>query len=168
MRYPCCLRIPRINFWMPEPISMKLGMCIMTSEPISIAFFIYLFHQSVCLYMYRTHCWQAGSVECIPPFVARQRVGKRARVFVVASFLGKISVNKFRLQRKTVGRVGFCAVRVVSKKSRRLVLHRTSCFTIDSEHVTLVGCYIEALHHSHVYNWFLYNTSCLRFYNFHT
>jgi hypothetical protein len=35
-----CLYIPPINFWMPEPIFMKLGMYIMTPEPISTAYFI--------------------------------------------------------------------------------------------------------------------------------
>jgi hypothetical protein len=47
---------------MPEPIYMKLGMYIMTSEPISTAYFINPSHQSVCLYVYL-------------PIVARQRLG---------------------------------------------------------------------------------------------
>jgi hypothetical protein len=37
---------------MPEPIFMKLGMYIMTPEPISMAYFINPSHQSVCLYVY--------------------------------------------------------------------------------------------------------------------
>jgi hypothetical protein len=41
-----------MNFWMPEPIFMKLGMCIMAPEPISTVYFINPFHQSVCLYLY--------------------------------------------------------------------------------------------------------------------
>jgi hypothetical protein len=45
---------------MPEPIFMKLGMNVMAPEPISTAYFISPYHQSVCLYLY----------------VARQRVGK--------------------------------------------------------------------------------------------
>jgi hypothetical protein len=36
MRSSWCLCIPRINFWMPEPLFMKLGMYIMAAEPISI------------------------------------------------------------------------------------------------------------------------------------
>jgi hypothetical protein len=39
---------------------MKLGMCIMAPEPISTAYFINAYRQSVCLYVY----------------VARQRLGK--------------------------------------------------------------------------------------------
>jgi hypothetical protein len=31
---------PSINFWMPEPIFMKLGMYNMTPEPISVAYFV--------------------------------------------------------------------------------------------------------------------------------
>jgi hypothetical protein len=42
--------------------------------------------------------------------------------------LGNGSVNTFSRQRRIVGGVVFCAVRVVSKESRRLVLTRTSFF----------------------------------------
>jgi hypothetical protein len=58
----------------PEPVSMRLGMYIMTPEPISAAF--HQSHQSVGLYMYPTYRCQAGSVKPIPPFVPRQPVGK--------------------------------------------------------------------------------------------
>jgi hypothetical protein len=34
---------------MAEPVFMKLGMYIMTPEPISASYFISPFHQSVCL-----------------------------------------------------------------------------------------------------------------------
>jgi hypothetical protein len=44
---------------MPEPIFLKLGMCIMAPEPISTAYFMNLSHQ----YMY-------------PVIVARQGLGK--------------------------------------------------------------------------------------------
>jgi hypothetical protein len=44
-----CLCIPRINFRMPEPIFMKLGMYIMTPEAISTPYFINPSHQSMCL-----------------------------------------------------------------------------------------------------------------------
>jgi hypothetical protein len=54
---------PPINFWMPEPIIMKLGMYITAPEPISKAYFINSSHQSVCLYVY-------------PSLVARQWIGK--------------------------------------------------------------------------------------------
>jgi hypothetical protein len=51
MRSPCslCLYIPPINFWMHELIFMKLGMYIMTPEPISTAHFINPSHQSMCI-----------------------------------------------------------------------------------------------------------------------
>jgi hypothetical protein len=54
---------PLFNFWMPEPIFMKLSMYIMTLEPISMTFFMHPFRQSVCLYVY-SH------------IVIRQRLGK--------------------------------------------------------------------------------------------
>jgi hypothetical protein len=38
MRSPCSLCILPINFWMPEPILMKLGMYITAHEPISTAY----------------------------------------------------------------------------------------------------------------------------------
>jgi hypothetical protein len=63
MRSPCCLCIPPIKLWMPEPIFMKFGMYIMAPEPISMAYFTNPSHQSVCLYVY-------------PPIIARQRLGK--------------------------------------------------------------------------------------------
>jgi hypothetical protein len=52
-----------VNFWMHEPIFLKLGMHIMAPEPISTASFRNL---SVCVCM------------CIPPIGARQRLGKHA------------------------------------------------------------------------------------------
>jgi hypothetical protein len=48
---------------MPEPVSMKLGVYIMATESISMAYFINLCHQSVCLHVY-------------PSIVARQQLGK--------------------------------------------------------------------------------------------
>jgi hypothetical protein len=48
---------------MAEPVSMKLGMHLMTPERISTAYFINPSHQSVCLYVY-------------PRIVARKRLGK--------------------------------------------------------------------------------------------
>jgi hypothetical protein len=41
-------------------------------------------------------------------------------------FLGNGSVNTFPWQQRNHGGVVFCAIRVVSKKNRRLVLRRTS------------------------------------------
>jgi hypothetical protein len=70
MRSPCCLCVyifPLTNFWMSEPVFMKLGMCITTPELISTAYFINPFHQSVWLYVY-------------PLIVATQRLSKNVTV----------------------------------------------------------------------------------------
>jgi hypothetical protein len=48
---------------MPESVFMKLDMCIMAPEPISVAYLINPSHQFVCLYLY-------------PPIVARQQLSK--------------------------------------------------------------------------------------------
>lgn len=66
MRPPRCLGVclsPHINFRTPEPIFMKLGMYIMTPEPISSTYIIDLSHVPVCLQVY-------------PLNVANQRLGK--------------------------------------------------------------------------------------------
>jgi hypothetical protein len=42
---------PPFNFWMPESIFMKLGMHIMASEPIWMAYFVNPSHQSAFLYV---------------------------------------------------------------------------------------------------------------------
>jgi hypothetical protein len=44
-----------INFWIPEPIVMKLGIYIMVPEPVWTVYFIHASHQSVCLYVYVTN-----------------------------------------------------------------------------------------------------------------
>jgi hypothetical protein len=54
---------PSINFWMAEPIFMKIGVYVTAPEPNSSAYFISLSHQPVYLYVYL-------------PVVARQRLGK--------------------------------------------------------------------------------------------
>jgi hypothetical protein len=58
-----CLCIPPINFRMPEPMFIKLGIYILAPEPISTAYFINPSHHSVSLYVY-------------PLIFARQRLGK--------------------------------------------------------------------------------------------
>jgi hypothetical protein len=50
VRSPCCLCVC-INFWVPEPICMKLGMYPMAPEPISTACFITPYHEYMCLYV---------------------------------------------------------------------------------------------------------------------
>jgi hypothetical protein len=58
-----CLCTHPINFWMLEPVFMKLGMYILAPESISTAYLINPSHQSLCLFVYT-------------PIVARQRLGK--------------------------------------------------------------------------------------------
>jgi hypothetical protein len=130
---------------MPEPILIKLGMCIMAPEPSWTAYFINLLI-SLCVCM------------CIPPIAARQRFGRHVpmaintrnkgrfvgdvvfcTVRVVSqeslwvclciplSLLGNDSVNMFLRQRRIVEGVGFCAAHVVSNESRQLVLIRSYC-----------------------------------------
>jgi hypothetical protein len=54
----CVCVSPPINFQVPEPIFIKLGMYIMACEPISTVYFINPSHQTVCL--------------CVSPVIARQ------------------------------------------------------------------------------------------------
>jgi hypothetical protein len=54
---------------------------------------------------------------CASPYVAKQGLGKK-------SYRG----NEYTCNNRVVGRVDFYAIRVASKKIRRLVLPRTSCF----------------------------------------
>jgi hypothetical protein len=42
-----CTCIPPPNFWIPEPIFMKLGMCTMATEPISVAYILHKSNPSV-------------------------------------------------------------------------------------------------------------------------
>jgi hypothetical protein len=60
---------------MPEPIFMKLGMYIMATEHITMAL-SKIRTISLCVCM------------CIPPIVARQRLGKMYPSFVVSFFVG--------------------------------------------------------------------------------
>jgi hypothetical protein len=53
---------PPIKFWMPEPVSVELGIYIVAPDPISRAYFINASCQSVCL--------------CVSFIVARQRLSK--------------------------------------------------------------------------------------------
>jgi hypothetical protein len=53
---------PTISGRMPESIFIETGMCILTPEPISAAYFVKVSHQPVSL--------------CVPLTVARQRLGK--------------------------------------------------------------------------------------------
>jgi hypothetical protein len=88
---------------MLEPNFMKLGMYIMTSEPISVAYFTNSSHQSAC--------------NCIPPVVARQRLGKH----VPASM--NICNNK-----RITERVILYAIRVLSKESLWVCVASYRCY----------------------------------------
>jgi hypothetical protein len=105
MRSAFCLCILLVNFWIPGPIFVKLGMytSIVASEPISTAHFMNLSHQSLCLYVY-------------PPSIARQRLCNN----VIEA------TNTHAEVEGIVWRVVFYAVSIVSKGNGRLVLPRTS------------------------------------------
>jgi hypothetical protein len=76
-----CLHIPPLNnFWMTEPVFMKLGMYTMPPEVISTAYFINPSHQSVFLYVYSLSLLGNGSVN------------------IPLSFLGSGSVKTLQLQ----------------------------------------------------------------------
>jgi hypothetical protein len=96
------------------------------------------------------------SVKCILPFGARQRLGIHVlavmntrnnrritgrmclwdRLCILLSLLGNNSVKSFPRQWRIVGGVVFCAVLVVPKESRRLVLPRTSYNNISKAYVS--------------------------------
>jgi hypothetical protein len=80
---------------------MELGMYITETEPIATAYFRNPSHQSVCLYMYPSY---RCLVKCIPPFGARQKLGKHVTV-----------ATNTRNNRRNVGRVIFYAVRGLLK-----------------------------------------------------
>jgi hypothetical protein len=94
---------------MPESIFMKLGMYIMVPEPIWTAYFINPSHQSVCLYVY-------------PP-ITRQQLSKQV----------PMTMNT-RNNRRTVGHIVFCTVRVISKESLWVCLctHNFSIYTAEA------------------------------------
>jgi hypothetical protein len=77
---------------MPEPIFMEFGMYIMAPEPISTAYFVNPSRQFICMF--------------IPPFFARQRLGKHVP-----------AAKSTRNNRSDVWCVILCAVRILSKES---------------------------------------------------
>jgi hypothetical protein len=135
---------------MSEPILMKLGMYIMTPEPISTTYFINHSHQSVfvCVSLGK-HTPAATLCTCVSllPLLGNGSLNtlplERIHATIKNLWLVKVSVNitenGFVTQqdvhyenRRIVGRFVFCAVRVVSKENRRLLLRRT-CLKIGSE-----------------------------------
>jgi hypothetical protein len=142
MRSPCCLRVcesPLITFEsLNQSSCMNLGKYIMAPEPNSTAYFINPSPQSVSVCVSLLSLLGNGSVKCIPPFIARQRLGKhfpaarntRSNRRIVGrlclwvclcrlSLLGNKWVKAFPLQRRIIGSVIFCAVRVVSNENLR-------------------------------------------------
>jgi hypothetical protein len=84
MWYPCCPCVcvspPPLTFECLNQ-SMKLGVCIMAPEPISVAYFLNPSHQSVCLYVYPpviARQWLSKN----PPIIARERLGKNVTAAV--------------------------------------------------------------------------------------
>jgi hypothetical protein len=133
-----CVCIPTINFWMPEPIFMKLGMYIMAPEPIATAYFINS-PPSVCVSVcvYAPHrCW----VNTFPwQWYIKQQKNCWTRRFLCGScikgecvclcnplsLIDNISINTFP-RKRIFGSAVFYVVRFVSKGRRRLDLPRTS------------------------------------------
>jgi hypothetical protein len=140
---------------MPEPIFMKHGMLTMALEPISTAYFIIAFHQSVCLYVYppifatqrlfknvtAATNTQSTIEELLDALFSMRSASYRRAVSVSVypiSLLDNGSVNRFLRRRIHNDRrffkgVVFYVLCVVSKKSRRLVLPRTSCLLFYTE-----------------------------------
>jgi hypothetical protein len=101
----------------------------------------------ICVYVALLSLLGNGSVQCIAPFIARQRLGKqvpeamntrnmrrivgRAYVWVCLyiplSLLGNNSVKMFPSQRRIVGGDVSYAIFVISRESRQLIFSITSC-----------------------------------------
>jgi hypothetical protein len=79
---------------------------IMTTELVSTPCLINPSRQSVCLYgVFLLSLLGKGSVNCIRPFIAIQRLGKHVP-----------AATNTRDNRRSVGRIIFCAVPVLSKQ----------------------------------------------------
>jgi hypothetical protein len=69
--HPICLWIPPpINFWISEPVFMKLGLYVMATEPVSTSYFINPSNQSLSIYVSLYPVLDNGSVNTFP----RQRI----------------------------------------------------------------------------------------------
>jgi hypothetical protein len=158
MRSPCCLCV---CMCIPGPSTfdclneffIKVGIYITASEPISTTYFINLFHQSVCLHMYLRNVVRQMLSKHIPTetnTLNKRRIVEGVVLYAVLIvskkclwvcgsvlcrpiLLGNGSVKTFLLQRRIVGRVVFCAVRVLSMESRQLVPPRTPFFPVRYE-----------------------------------
>jgi hypothetical protein len=138
-----CLCIPHINFWMPEPIFIKLGMYIMAPEPISTPYFKNpRFSLCVCMCIPLSLLGK-GSVNTFPRQEIHETIEERLDacvcVWIPLSLLSNNSVKKFPRQRRIVGGVVFYAVLVASKESGRSVLPITSCLYYSDEQLRHKG-----------------------------
>jgi hypothetical protein len=131
----CVSLCPPVNFWMPEPIFMELGVYIMAPELILTAC------MSICVLLLGN-----GSVNTFPrQRIHATRIGGRVVLCTIRvvskespwiclciplSLLSNEVVNTFPRQRRIAADVVSFAVHVVSKESMRLVLHRSSCLPI--------------------------------------
>jgi hypothetical protein len=133
MRPPCCLCISPYQLWMAEPIFMKLGMYIMAPEPISVAYFMNPYRQSVCLYVYPlTVATQQLTKNSLILAMCVWGVGHKIRPlhcdiqgFVLLPLLGKCSVQTLPQQwthKQQQRNCWTCSI----NESRPLVLPRTS------------------------------------------
>jgi hypothetical protein len=114
--YMLCTSLPLINFQMPEPVFMKLGVYIMAPEPFSAAYVMKPSHQSVCLYVY-TH------------LVARPRIGKNVtaatnrQATIEQLFDALFSVRHMSYQRRVCGPVRvLCMCSVITFLRQRRVV----------------------------------------------
>jgi hypothetical protein len=119
---------PSLEFWIPHPIFMKLGMQIMALEPIWTAYFISLYHQSVYVCVSLLSLLDSGLVNPLPRQRIHSTVEELLYASVCISLLGNNLVQTFPRQRRIVGGVVLCAVHVMSRESRRLILPRTSWY----------------------------------------
>jgi hypothetical protein len=104
IRLSVCLVYEPINFWIREPIFMKMCIYIMAPEPISTACFINP-PISLCVCMW------------IPPFIVRQRLGKHV-----------LAATNICNNRKNVWCVTFYAVRILSNESLWVCLYTSLSF----------------------------------------
>jgi hypothetical protein len=145
-----CLCLPPINLWMPKPIFMKLAVYIMAPEPNLndilhkslpwVCAFLYVVRQRLSKNVTATTNTHETTEELLDASFSMQSMSHERRVcgsVYHLSLLGKGLVSVFQRQRGIVGGVIFRPVRVVSNRSRRLVLSRTSCNFLD-----IFGCLV--------------------------
>jgi hypothetical protein len=137
----CACESPPINFWMPKPIFIKLStyimahlkgalykslasMCVLVCfTPLSLLGNSSVTHFCANEYTQQyKNCWSRRFL-CCPCHIK----GESVNLYISLSLLGNGSVNTFPRQWRIVVGVVFSVVHVISKKSRWLVLPKTSC-----------------------------------------